>query len=64
MDAGRLRSASGAARERAKVMSPLKQACEFDLRLRIEDDKMSPEGAELIVEDIGQGVVPGNAENV
>lgn len=39
------------------MMGHLKQAFEFDIRLRIEDDKAPPAGSELRVTDITQGVV-------
>ena len=39
------------------MMSHLKQAYEYDVRIRIQNDGASPEGAALDAEDINEGVV-------
>ena len=39
------------------MMSHLKQAYEYDVRIRIQNDGASPEGAALDVKDISEGVV-------
>ncbi len=41
----------------AAMMSHLKEAYEFDIRVRIQNDGASPEGAMLVATDIGEGVV-------
>ncbi len=41
----------------AAMMEHLKQAFQFDIRIRVEDDKESPAGAEVQVAEISQGVV-------
>jgi ribonuclease Z len=41
----------------AAMMGHLKQAFEFDIRLRVEDDKAPPAGSEIRATDIAQGVV-------
>lgn len=40
-----------------KMLSHLEQAFEFDIRMRIEDDKASPKGVVMVAVDIGEGVV-------
>ena len=40
-----------------KMMSHLEQAYEYDIRIRLYDDRASPEGVVILVEDIGEGVV-------
>ena len=39
------------------MMSHLKQAYEYDIRIRIQNDSASPEGVALVVKDINEGVV-------
>ena len=39
------------------MMSHLKQAYEFDIKIRIQNDGASPEGVALLAEDISEGVV-------
>jgi ribonuclease Z len=39
------------------MMSHLQQAFEYDIRIRTENDGVSPEGVRLAVEEIGEGVV-------
>ena len=39
------------------MMSHLKQAYEFDVKIRIQNDGASPEGVALLAEDISEGVV-------
>ena len=41
----------------AAMMSHLQQAFEYDVRVRTENDGVSPEGVALAVEEIGEGVV-------
>lgn len=41
----------------AKMMSHLEQAYEFDIRIRLYDDRASPDGVILLAEDIQEGVV-------
>lgn len=40
-----------------KMMSHLEQAYEYDIRIRLYDDRASPDGVVILVEDIGEGVV-------
>ncbi len=40
-----------------KMMSHLQQAFEYDIRIRVSDDKAVPEGAVLLAEEINEGVV-------
>src|SRR6266851_4821988 len=40
-----------------KMMSHLKQAYEFDIRIRLYDDRASPDGVVILAEDISEGVV-------
>src|SRR5262245_23443579 len=40
-----------------KMMSHLEQAYEFDIRIRLYDDRAAPEGFVLLAEDIREGVV-------
>ena len=40
-----------------KMMSHLKQAYEFDIRIRLYDDRASPDGVGILAEDISEGVV-------
>ena len=40
-----------------KMMSHLEQAYEFDIRIRLYDDRASPDGVVILAEDIGEGVV-------
>ena len=40
-----------------KMMSHLEQAYEFDIRIRLYDDRASPEGVVILAEDIAAGVV-------
>lgn len=40
-----------------KMMSYLEQAYEFDIRIRLYDDRASPDGVVILAEDIGEGVV-------
>jgi ribonuclease Z len=40
-----------------KMMSHLEQAYEFDIRIRLYDDRASPDGVVLLTEDINEGVV-------
>jgi ribonuclease Z len=40
-----------------KMMSHLEQAYEFDIRIRLYDDRASPDGVVLLAEDISEGVV-------
>ena len=44
----------------ARMMSHLEQAYEFDIRLRLYDDRASPEGVVILAEDIKEGVVFDN----
>ncbi len=39
------------------MMAHLKQAFQFDIRIRVEDQKLSPAGAEIEATDIKQGVI-------
>jgi ribonuclease Z len=39
------------------MMSHLEQAYEADIRIRLYDDRVSPEGVVILAEDIGEGVV-------
>ena len=41
----------------AAMMSHLKQAYEFDVKIRIQNDGASPDGVALLAEDISEGVV-------
>jgi ribonuclease Z len=38
-------------------MSYLEQAYEFDIRIRLYDDRASPDGVVILAEDIGEGAV-------
>jgi ribonuclease Z len=40
-----------------KMMSHLEQAYEYDIRIRLYDDRASPDGVVLLAEDISEGVV-------
>jgi ribonuclease Z len=40
-----------------KMMSHLKQAYEYDISIRLANDRASPEGVGLLVKDISEGVV-------
>lgn len=40
-----------------KMMSHLEQAYEFDIRIRLYDDRAAPDGVVILAEDIGEGVV-------
>jgi ribonuclease Z len=40
-----------------KMMSHLEQAYEFDIRIRLYDDRAAPDGVVLLAEDIREGVV-------
>ena len=40
-----------------KMMSHLEQAYEYDIRIRLYDDRASPDGVVILTEDIGEGVV-------
>lgn len=40
-----------------KMMSHLEQAYEFDIRIRLYDDRAAPEGIVVLAEDISEGVV-------
>lgn len=40
-----------------KMMSHLEQAYEYDIRIRLYDDRASPDGVVILAEDIGDGVV-------
>jgi ribonuclease Z len=40
-----------------KMMSHLRQAYDFDIQIRISDDKSSAKGVELVTEEISEGVV-------
>ena len=40
-----------------KMMSHLEQAYEYDIRIRLYDDRASPDGVVILAEDIGEGVV-------
>jgi len=40
-----------------KMMSHLEQAYEYDIRIRLYDDRASPEGVVLLTEDVSEGVV-------
>ena len=40
-----------------KMMSHLEQAYEFDIRIRLYDDRASPDGVVILAEDISEGVV-------
>jgi len=39
------------------MMSHLEQAFDFDIRIRLYDDRSSPDGIVLLTEEIGEGVV-------
>ena len=39
------------------MMSHLEQAYEFDIRIRLYDDRAAPDGVVILAEDIGEGVV-------
>ena len=39
------------------MMSLLEQAYDFDIQIRISDDRAAPAGAKLVTQDIGEGVV-------
>lgn len=39
------------------MMSHLEQAYEYDIRIRLYDDRASPDGVVILAEDIGEGVV-------
>lgn len=41
----------------AKMMSHLEEAFQFDVRIRLYDDRPSPEGVVILAQDIKQGVV-------
>ena len=41
----------------SKMMSHLEQAYEYDIRIRLYDDRASPDGVVILTEDIGEGVV-------
>jgi len=41
----------------AAMMSHLKEAYEYDVRIRIQNDGAAPEGAELVATDINEGIV-------
>lgn len=41
----------------AQMMSHLEQAYEYDIRIRVMNDRASPEGAVLDARDIGEGVI-------
>jgi ribonuclease Z len=45
----------------AAMMSHLQQAYEYDVRIRIQNDGASPDGAALVVTEIGESVVYDNA---
>jgi len=40
-----------------KMMSKLEEAYDFDIRIRLYDDRASPDGVVILAEDIGEGVV-------
>lgn len=40
-----------------KMMSHLEQAYEFDIRIRLYDDRASPDGVVILAEDIAEGMV-------
>ena len=40
-----------------KMMSHLEQAYEYDIRIRLYDDRASPDGVVILAEDIGEGVL-------
>lgn len=40
-----------------KMMSHLEQAYEFDIRIRLYDDRASPDGIAILAEDIAEGTV-------
>src|SRR5215831_14281706 len=40
-----------------KMMSHLEQAYEFDIRIRLYDDRAAPDGVVILAEDISEGVV-------
>jgi len=40
-----------------KMMALLEQAYEYDIRIRLYDNKASPDGVVILAEDIGEGVV-------
>ena len=40
-----------------KMMSHLEQAYEFDIRIRLYDDRAAPEGIVVLAEDISEGIV-------
>jgi ribonuclease Z len=46
----------------SKMMSHLKDAYEYDIRIRLLDDKTSPEGVVIIAKDIREGVIFDEAE--
>jgi ribonuclease Z len=39
------------------MMTHLERACEFDIRIRLYDDRPAPQGIVILAEDIQQGVV-------
>ena len=41
----------------SKMMSHLKQAYEYDIRIRLANDRAAPDGVVLLVKDISEGVV-------
>src|SRR5450756_2003688 len=41
----------------AKMMSHLEQAYEFDIRIRLYDDRAHPDGVVILAADISEGVV-------
>jgi len=41
----------------AKMMTDLEQAFEFDIRMRLYDDRAAPEGVVILAHDIGEGLV-------
>jgi ribonuclease Z len=40
-----------------KMMSHLEQAYEFDIRIRLYDDRAAPDGVLIFAEDINEGVI-------
>jgi len=40
-----------------KMMSHLEQAFEFDIRIRLYDDRAAPDGVVILAEDIGEGMI-------
>jgi ribonuclease Z len=40
-----------------KMMSHLEQAYEFDIRIRLYDDRASPDGVVILAEDISEGTI-------